>query len=83
MDLAREEDEEQESEEDEEYVPGGETVGVPAHRDLDERELEMLESPRLSLVAARPGDVVAFSSAATHFAVNEPTNRARRSSTGS
>lgn len=70
LDLAREEDEEEESEEDEEYVPGGETVGVPAHRDLDERELEMLESPRLSLVAARPGDVVAFSSAATHFAVN-------------
>jgi hypothetical protein len=70
LDLAREEDEEEESEGDEEYVPGGETVGVPAHRDLDERELEMLESPRLSLVAARPGDVVAFSSAATHFAVN-------------
>ena len=44
---------------------------VPTHRALLEPESAVLErTPDLCVVHARPGDTVAFSSAAAHFAVN-------------
>ena len=44
---------------------------VPTHRALTEPERAILErTPELCVVHARPGDTVAFSSAAAHFAVN-------------
>ena len=46
------------------------SLSVPTHRALSRQEISILETPGLCVVHARPGDVVAFSSAATHFAVN-------------
>ena len=44
---------------------------VPTHRALLDPERAILErTPDLCVVHARPGDTVAFSSAAAHFAVN-------------
>lgn len=48
----------------------GSVLSVPVHRDLEDVERELLLHPGLSIVHARPGDAVAFSSAATHFATN-------------
>jgi hypothetical protein len=48
----------------------GSVLGVPVHRKLHEAERALLSHRGLSVVHARPGDAVAFSSAATHFATN-------------
>ena len=64
--AAEEEEEEEEEEEDDESL-----LTVPTHRALLEPERAVLEqTPNLCVVHARPGDTVAFSSAAAHFAVN-------------
>jgi hypothetical protein len=59
----------EEEEDDDEEIEGS-TLGVPTHRRLTEDETSMVTHPSLCVVSARPGDVVAFSSAATHFAAN-------------
>ena len=56
--------------------PGGDDddddtlLTVPTHRALSAQERKILETQGLCVVHARPGDTVAFSSAAAHFAVN-------------
>ena len=67
----REQDEEKEEEEEEEE---GSVLSVPVHRKLYHAEKALLSHPGLSVVHARPGDAVAFSSAATHFATNGEGN---------
>ena len=62
-------DDEDDDEDDDEEIEGS-TLGVPTHRRLTEDEASMVTHPGLCVVSARPGDVVAFSSAATHFASN-------------
>ena len=66
---AGEDDDDDDDDDDDEEVEGS-TLGVPTHRRLTEDEASMVTHPGLCAVSARPGDVVAFSSAATHFASN-------------
>ena len=67
--VARRAGDDDDDDDDDEEIEGS-TLGVPTHRRLTEDETSMVTHPGLCVVSARPGDVVAFSSAATHFAAN-------------
>ena len=68
---ARPGDDDDDNDDDDDEEEDESLLTVPTHRALTEPERAILErTPELCVVHARPGDTVAFSSAAAHFAVN-------------
>ena len=66
MRRRRREKQEEEEEQEEEREP----TSIPSDRPLRPHEAALLSEPAVSVACLRPGDLLAFSSAALHFATN-------------